>query len=58
MSSCSTGKVRYRDRLAALIVLATLRHRGKGQRRVYRCPSCNGWHHTSQGPDPLRKALT
>lgn len=42
---CPT-KRRYRDRLDALIALARIRR--DGERRIYRCPLCRGWHLTSQ----------
>ena len=52
MTRCS--KVRYRDRIAALVVLAKITHndstgRAKTERRAYKCPRCHGWHLTSQG---------
>jgi hypothetical protein len=50
---CKTGKIRYRDELAAKIALAnTKRTRGsrslKEEKRAYRCPHCTGWHLTSR----------
>jgi hypothetical protein len=48
-SSCPTGKIRYRDELAARIALAKLQRADRGQRRAYRCPPCRGWHLTSMG---------
>lgn len=51
---CPTGKIRYRDRVAALMALAST-HRKDGssrpklERRAYRCPDCHGWHLTSKG---------
>lgn len=50
---CTKGctKVRYRDRLAALMALAKLQHQDKAghtERRLYRCLHCRGWHLTSQ----------
>lgn len=46
-------KVRYRDRVAALLALAgtrSTRHtrRPKAERSAYRCPTCKGWHLTSR----------
>jgi len=44
--TCSTtGKKRYRDEIAAKLVLATI---DKGQKRAYWCSFCRGWHLTSQ----------
>jgi hypothetical protein len=53
VASCT--KVRYRDRIAALLVLATVRaqdksHRAKVEVRAYLCTSCRGWHLTSRKP--------
>jgi hypothetical protein len=53
MTRCSTGKIRYRDRIGALFALAQMRrqdkpHRAKLERRVYRCRSCAGWHLTAR----------
>lgn len=48
-TTCRTsGKVRHRDRLAALIALARRNHNDKGEVRAYRCPDCAGWHLTSK----------
>lgn len=45
-------KVRYRDRVAALLALASTgradQRRDKNEKRAYRCPRCNGWHLTSR----------
>jgi hypothetical protein len=44
-------KVRYRDRLGALIALASTHRSAKARRdevRVYHCPKCHGWHLTSK----------
>lgn len=54
---CETGKRRYRDRIGALVALATVQrrddpHRPKTERRAYRCPQCGGWHLTSKGKKP------
>lgn len=51
--SCPTGKVHYRDRVAALYALARVQHaddtgRPKAERRAYRCPRCGSWHLTSR----------
>jgi hypothetical protein len=45
--------VRYRDRIAALMALATIVHQDKVKRpkqeaRAYFCPDCRGWHLTSR----------
>jgi Transcription factor zinc-finger len=48
--SGNCGKVRYRDRLGALIALSSTQRSVKARRdgvRVYRCPKCHGWHLTS-----------
>ncbi len=50
--ACPTGKIRYRDRIAALLAIASTRRtdgpkRAKGEKRAYRCPQCHGWHLTS-----------
>jgi hypothetical protein len=47
-------KIRYRDRIAALLALATVQARDKPgrpkqERRAYRCPDCRGFHLTSAG---------
>jgi hypothetical protein len=48
--TCS--KIRYRDRIAALLALASTgradQRREKNEVRAYRCPDCRGWHLTSQ----------
>ena len=44
------AKVRYRDRIAAVLALESTRRGGKPKRaeqRAYRCPACRGWHLTS-----------
>ena len=44
-------KVRYHDRLAAVIALSRIIAQdrdGHDERRAYECPSCNGWHLTSK----------
>jgi hypothetical protein len=52
-TACPSGKVRYRDRVAALLAMASA-HRSDGSRRAkiekraYPCPDCHGWHLTSR----------
>lgn len=51
MTSCT--KTRYRDRIAALLVLATIKNRDKANRskqeaRTYFCDECRAWHLTSR----------
>ncbi|ROQ69199.1 hypothetical protein EDD93_3696 [Streptomyces sp. 840.1] len=49
--SCPTGKIRYRDRLAAAIALASTSRSTASRReeaRTYRCRQCRGWHLTSK----------
>ena len=49
-SASVCAKVRYRDRIAALMALASTA-RGSSSRaevRAYRCPDCGGWHLTSK----------
>ncbi len=41
-------KVRFRTELDAKIALAAVLRRDKGEKRIYRCPRCKGWHLTSQ----------
>ena len=48
----TTGKRRYRDRIDAAMVLARLGWKGRDERRVYRCPTCRGWHITSLPLNP------
>ena len=54
---CSTtGKVRYSEKIDAQIALANAtrptrrndQNRPKEEKRVFRCPSCHGWHLTSK----------
>lgn len=45
-------KKAYRDRIGALMALATIQRKGnanrtKTERRAYRCPKCGRWHLTS-----------
>jgi hypothetical protein len=47
------GKIRYRRRIDAKIVLARIRgkdnpRRPKSETRIYRCRDCKGFHLTSQ----------
>ena len=49
---CPSGKVRYRDRLDALLALSRIDRkdsprRSKSEQRAYPCPRCKGWHLTS-----------
>jgi hypothetical protein len=49
--TCPTGKRRFRDSIAAKIALASTqqaRHGRRNETRVYRCPSCAGWHLSSK----------
>lgn len=51
MTKCQ--KVKYRDRIAALLAMATVRsqdksHRTKVESRAYYCADCRAWHLTSQ----------
>ena len=49
MSNCK--KIGYRDRIAAMMALASCKHDTNGARnesRIYRCPICNKFHLTSQ----------
>lgn len=53
MSRCPTGKVRYRDEVAAMLALGRASSRSevrpnRVEQRQYRCPMCKGWHLTSQ----------
>lgn len=46
-----TDKIRYSDRIAAMMGLASCRRDPQGkrlERRIYRCPFCHGFHLTSQ----------
>jgi hypothetical protein len=51
MANCE--KVRYRDRIAALLAMAKTQHQDKSHRakveaRAYYCAGCKGWHLTSK----------
>lgn len=52
MKRCATtGKLRYRTEVDAMLALMSTGRREKTkrqERRQYRCPHCNGWHLTSQ----------
>jgi epoxyqueuosine reductase QueG len=54
MTTCPSGKTRYRDAIAAKLALASTARRDGSRRsklesRVYRCDQCKGWHLTSKG---------
>ncbi|MEV7061635.1 hypothetical protein AB0N97_02320 [Streptomyces collinus] len=42
--TCPTGKLRYRDRIAALLALGRIDDIDprRGEKRAYRCPRCSG----------------
>ena len=47
----ATGKISYRDKIAAMLAMASCRHSSSGARqeqRFYRCPFCHNWHLTKQ----------
>ncbi|MFC9086330.1 hypothetical protein [Nocardiopsis dassonvillei] len=49
----SCGKRWFKDQVSAQLALATIRRYGRDRsnrmpRRAYECPSCKGWHLTSQ----------
>lgn len=47
----ATGKIAYRDRIAAMLAMAACRHARSGtrqERQLYRCPFCHKWHLTKQ----------
>lgn len=51
MTECR--KVRYRDRIAAMLAMSNAQRidgsrRDKIEARAYRCPNCFGWHLTSR----------
>ena len=48
MGKRCTEKRRFRTRLDAMMALAWTQRRDTGERRLYRCPICKGWHLTSQ----------
>jgi hypothetical protein len=46
---CPTTRVRYDDRIGALLTLATIQRKDATSRpatecRAYHCSRCNGWH--------------
>ncbi len=48
---CPSGKVRYRTEVDAMLALMSTTSSNKAKRqetRQYRCPSCKGWHLTSE----------
>ncbi|MEU9333111.1 hypothetical protein AB0D49_08095 [Streptomyces sp. NPDC048290] len=47
-STCPTGKIRYPDRIAAKLALASTMRAGRDEKRVYRCDKCYGFHLASQ----------
>ena len=52
-------KVKFRDRISALLALARMDHArdaGPAPCRTYRCPHCRTWHLTSQPQRPGRAA--
>lgn len=51
MSACPSGKLRFRDRIGAMMALADCARKDAAKRRevrAYRCPLCRGWHLTSR----------
>lgn len=45
------GKIRYHDRVAAMLALAKAQRspsRRRHESRAYHCPKCDGWHLTSK----------
>jgi hypothetical protein len=48
--TCPTGKLRYRDRIAAQLALTRIDNANpdRGEKRTYRCHLCRGWHLTSK----------
>ena len=49
--SKTCGKIRYDDKIAAMLALAQCKHAKKGRRRetrIYWCPICGGYHLTKQ----------
>lgn len=56
LSKCTSGKIRYRDKVAALIALSKIEYRSKRrnakvrlkqERTIYRCDRCSGFHLSS-----------
>ena len=49
MTRCNrTGKVVFKDEIAAKLALAVRKRKDKGELRTYQCPHQNHWHLTSQ----------
>lgn len=59
LSRCKSGKIRYRDKLEAVKFLHRIQHAARNQFeaagwtarkecRAYFCPTCQGFHLTSQ----------
>jgi hypothetical protein len=51
VTECKSGKVRYRDGIAAMLALAKIRNdepAGHTEKRAYKCRDCHGWHLTSR----------
>lgn len=48
MTKCRTTKKRFRDELSARIALSRMVWRDSGEKRIYECPFCKGFHMTSQ----------
>lgn len=56
---CPSKKRRYKDELAAKIALASTRavtraSTERGEKRIYPCPRCGGWHITSNNRGTYR----
>ncbi|GAB2758984.1 hypothetical protein [Streptomyces bullii] len=53
VGTCPTGKLRFRDRIAALLALGRIDNADprRAEKRAYRCHLCHGWHLTSK---PMR----
>lgn len=46
------NKIKYKDKISALIALAKCKNTPKGNRlesKIYYCTICKGWHLTSKG---------
>lgn len=52
MMPCRTNKRKFKTELDAKIVLAELQARDQGQKRIYKCSLCGGFHITSQDRNP------
>ncbi|MFG3120887.1 hypothetical protein ACGFYO_02690 [Streptomyces sp. NPDC048201] len=50
VGACPSGKLRWRDRIAAQLALAGMDNIDPARResRAYRCHMCRGWHLTSK----------